>query len=168
MNSGSWYPSRAAAALGLCFFTGFAAAGEGALIPAAMVPAAGAGLGLAMRFENSPYRGGGMRNDLVPLYVYEGKRVFLEAYRFGLKLNETPDSRFDVFLGYRSRDSRTTAFRLAWLVWPIVVRASILAWAISIANRGGRCLAKCCTTRPADRTAPRSGPATATTWPSAI
>lgn len=61
----------------------------------------GAGLGLAMRFENSPYRGGGTRNDLVPLYVYEGKRVFLEAYRFGLKLDETPESRFNVFLGYR-------------------------------------------------------------------
>jgi len=53
-----------------------------------------------MRFENSPYVGGGTRNDLVPLYIYEGKRAFLEAYRFGLKLNETPDSRFDVFLGY--------------------------------------------------------------------
>ncbi len=61
----------------------------------------GAGLGAAMRFENSPYRGGGTRNDFVPLYVYEGKRVFLEAYRFGLKLDETLESRFDMFLGYR-------------------------------------------------------------------
>jgi len=61
----------------------------------------GAGLGLATRFESSPYRGGGTRNDLVPLYVYEGKRVFLEAYRVGVKLDQTPDSRFDVFVGYR-------------------------------------------------------------------
>jgi outer membrane protein len=61
----------------------------------------GAGLGVAVRFENSPYRGGGTRNDLVPLYMYEGKRVFLEAYRAGLKLVETTDSRFDVFVGYR-------------------------------------------------------------------
>ena len=61
----------------------------------------GAGLGLAMRFETSPYRGGGTRNDFVPIYVYEGKRVFLEAYRFGLKLNESPESRIDLFLGYR-------------------------------------------------------------------
>jgi outer membrane protein len=61
----------------------------------------GAGLGFAMRFERSPYRGGGARNDLVPLYLYEGKRVFLEAYRFGLKFSDTPASRFDLFLGYR-------------------------------------------------------------------
>lgn len=54
-----------------------------------------------MRFENSPYRGGGTRNDLVPIYMYEGKRAYLEAYRAGLKLDETPDSRFDVFIGYR-------------------------------------------------------------------
>jgi len=76
-----------------------------AVIPivAATVPVAtgGAGLGVATRFETSRYRGGGTRNDLVPLYVYEGKRVFLEAYRIGLKLDETPDSRFDAFVGYR-------------------------------------------------------------------
>ena len=42
-----------------------------------------------------------MRNDFVPIYVYEGERVFLEAYRIGLKLNEAPGSRLDVFLGYR-------------------------------------------------------------------
>lgn len=72
-------------------------------IVAAAIPAAtgSAGLGFAMRAENSIYRGAGTRNDLVPLYIYEGKRVFLEAYRVGLKLAETPDSRFDIFLGYR-------------------------------------------------------------------
>jgi outer membrane protein len=61
----------------------------------------GAGLGVGVRIENSPYRGGGTRFDLVPIYVYEGQRVFLEAYRFGLKLDEKPESRLDVFLGYR-------------------------------------------------------------------
>jgi outer membrane protein len=54
-----------------------------------------------MHFEHSPYRGGGTRHDFVPIYVYEGKRAFLEAYRAGLKLNETPDSRLDVFVAYR-------------------------------------------------------------------
>ncbi len=80
-----------------------AAAGDDPPILSRTIPAGGdgAGLGLAMRFEHSPYRGGGTRNDLVPLYVYEGKRVFLEAYRVGLKISETPDSRLDLFLGYR-------------------------------------------------------------------
>jgi len=63
--------------------------------------AGGAGLGLAMRFENSPYRGAGMRNDLLPIYVYEGRRVFLDTHRIGMKLNESPESRLDVFLAYR-------------------------------------------------------------------
>jgi outer membrane protein len=96
----------ATAAVGFCLsgFSGYGVAAE-AIPPivAATVPVetGGAGIGLATRFESSPYRGGGTRNDLVPLYVYEGKRVFLEAYRIGLKLNETPDSRFDVFVGYR-------------------------------------------------------------------
>jgi outer membrane protein len=61
----------------------------------------GAGLGLAMRIERSPYRGGGTRNDFVPLYMYEGKRLFLDGHRFGLKISESPESRFDVFVGYR-------------------------------------------------------------------
>ena len=107
MISGSGYPARAATALALCLSlaSGDTAAAEGDESPilAATMPekTGGAGLGVAVRFENSPYRGGGTRNDLVPLYMYEGKRVFLEAYRAGLKLVETTDSRFDVFVGYR-------------------------------------------------------------------
>jgi outer membrane protein len=61
----------------------------------------GAGLGLATRFEKSPYRGAGTRNDLVPIYMYEGNRLFLEAYRVGLKLKDEADSRLDLFVGYR-------------------------------------------------------------------
>lgn len=107
MIYGSVYPIWATATLALCLSLASggtaAAAGNDSPILAATVPegTGGAGLGLVMRFENSPYRGGGTRNDLVPIYMYEGKRVFLEAYRVGLKLNETPDSRFDVFVGYR-------------------------------------------------------------------
>lgn len=107
MISGIGFPARVTAvlALGLSIGAGqaLAAAVDDTPIVAATMPVAtgGAGLGLATRFERSPYRGGGTRNDFVPIYLYEGKRVFLEAYRVGLKLNETPDSRFDVFVGYR-------------------------------------------------------------------
>jgi len=106
MSSGSGYALQATAAAALCLslFSGYGMAAEAATpIVAKTLPVAtgGAGLGLAMRFENSPYRGGGTRHDFVPLYIYEGKRVFLEAYRVGLKLHETPESRFDVFAGYR-------------------------------------------------------------------
>ena len=107
MISGSGYAVGTTAALALCFSLFSActavAADNDAPIVAATPPerTTGAGLGFAMRFEGSPYRGGGTRNDLVPIYLYEGKRVFLEAYRFGLKFSDSPDSRFDVFLGYR-------------------------------------------------------------------
>src|ERR1035437_5669741 len=72
-------------------------------ILAATIPekTGGAGLGVTMRVENSPYRGGGTRYDLVPIYMYEGKHVFLESYRVGLKFNDTSDSRLDLFAGYR-------------------------------------------------------------------
>lgn len=101
------YPVRVAAilALYLSVLSGSAAAevANNSPILAGTLPAAtgGAGVGVAMRAENSPYLGGGTRNDLVPIYVYESKRAFLEAYRAGLKLKETPDLRLDVFVGYR-------------------------------------------------------------------
>ena len=106
MISGSPYLSQATVAAALCLslFSGYGIAAEAAApILAATMPVetGGAGMGLAEHFENSPYRGGGTRHDFVPIYVYEGKRVFLEAYRVGLKLNETPESRFDVFAAYR-------------------------------------------------------------------
>jgi MipA family protein len=61
----------------------------------------GAGLGLVTRFEQSPYRGAGTRNDLVPLYLYEGEKFYLHAYRLGWKFDDQPNSRFDVFLSHR-------------------------------------------------------------------
>lgn len=61
----------------------------------------GAGLGAALRVERSPYIGGGTRHDLVPLYLYEGKRVYLHAYRIGVHLDSTIRHRFDVFLAHR-------------------------------------------------------------------
>ncbi|MBU1645114.1 MAG: MipA/OmpV family protein [Gammaproteobacteria bacterium] len=92
-----------AAGLSLSPGLGFAATDDDSSAPAATVSAGGrgAGLGAALRSEASPYRGGGTRSDLVPVYVYEGKRVFLETYRAGVKLIDTPDARLDAFVGYR-------------------------------------------------------------------
>ncbi|MBC7648036.1 MAG: MipA/OmpV family protein, partial [Vitreoscilla sp.] len=64
-----------------------------------------AGLGAAVRTTASPYQGGGTRYDLVPLYLYEGNRLFLHANRAGIKLfNEgtaQDGQRFDVFVEQR-------------------------------------------------------------------
>src|SRR5258708_7471241 len=46
-----------------------------------------AGWGIATRFEQSPYRGDGVRIDLLPLYLYEGEYLYLHSYRAGLKLD---------------------------------------------------------------------------------
>ncbi len=84
----------------ISFGSQFAAATSDPLTGILSVPG-GAGLGLATRMERSPYRDGGTRNDLVPLYLYEGKYIYLHAYRVGLKLYESDDNRFDVFLAHR-------------------------------------------------------------------
>ena len=67
-----------------------------------------AGIGLATRIETSPYVGGGTRYDLLPLYLYEGERLFLHANRLGLKLLNEGDrikgstgQRLDVFVEQR-------------------------------------------------------------------
>ena len=45
-----------------------------------------AGLGLATQISSSPYKDGGIRYDLLPIYLYEGERLFLHANRAGVKL----------------------------------------------------------------------------------
>ena len=64
-----------------------------------------AGLGMATRAATSPYLGGGTRYDLVPLYLYEGDRLFLHANRAGVKLFNDGDrsagQRFDLFVEQR-------------------------------------------------------------------
>ena len=57
-------------------------------------------MGLLSRIERSPYRGIGSRQDLIPLYVYEGRRAYLRSYRVGLKLDAQP-WRLDFFLTRR-------------------------------------------------------------------
>jgi len=59
------------------------------------------GWGIATRFEQSPYRGGGVRSDLMPLYLYEGEHVYLHTYRAGLKLDFGSGKRAAVFLSRR-------------------------------------------------------------------
>ncbi len=61
----------------------------------------GAGLGFATRAESSPYRGGGTRFDLVPLYLYENEHVYLHAYKAGVKLHDSDDSHLDVYVAHR-------------------------------------------------------------------
>ncbi|MDO9404201.1 MAG: MipA/OmpV family protein [Polaromonas sp.] len=60
-----------------------------------------AGLGAVTRIEQSPYEGAGTRYDLLPLYLYEGDRVFLHANRGGLKLLQDDTQRVDVFVEQR-------------------------------------------------------------------
>jgi outer membrane protein len=64
-----------------------------------------AGLGFVTRIEASPYQGGGTRYDLLPLYLYEGERLFLHANRAGVKLMNNADSgngsRLDLFVEQR-------------------------------------------------------------------
>jgi outer membrane protein len=60
-----------------------------------------AGLGFVARVEESPYEGGGVRTDLLPLYLYEGERFYLSADRAGFKLIEEDAQRMDVYLARR-------------------------------------------------------------------
>jgi len=60
-----------------------------------------AGWGMVARFEQSPYRGGGVRIDLLPLYLYEGEHVYLHSNRAGLKLDFGSDKRVAAFLSHR-------------------------------------------------------------------
>lgn len=60
-----------------------------------------AGLGAIVRFEASPYREGGTRYDILPLYLFEGERLFLDANRAGVKLLKGGDQRLDLFAAQR-------------------------------------------------------------------
>src|SRR5438552_1697724 len=60
-----------------------------------------AGWGAVSRFEQSPYRGGGVRIDLLPLYLYEGEHVYLHTHRAGLKFDFRSDRRVAGFLSHR-------------------------------------------------------------------
>jgi outer membrane protein len=91
---------RAAAAIALGIVVNVAWANSDPLTDLVAEPG-GAGLGVAVRIERSPYVGGGTRSDLVPLYLYEGKHLYLHASRIGWHIDSSPKHRFDVFLAHR-------------------------------------------------------------------
>jgi outer membrane protein len=61
----------------------------------------GAGSGGAVRAERSPYLGGGVRYDYLPVNVYAGEHAYLHSDRVGLKLDLDAEQRVDVFLAHR-------------------------------------------------------------------
>lgn len=92
----------ASLALLLVWMVALPAGATGNPLEGMVSPPEGAGIGLAVRVEDSPYRGAGTRYDLLPLHLYEGEYFYLHAYRAGFKL-EAPDGavRFDAFLTHR-------------------------------------------------------------------
>jgi outer membrane protein len=65
-------------------------------------PGGSAAIGAALRFETSPYRGAGTRRDFLPLYIYEGNRLYLHSHSIGLRFGDVQtEPRFDVFLRRR-------------------------------------------------------------------
>lgn len=77
-----------------------AAAGSDPFLDALSEPES-VGIGLGSRLERSPYRGEGARGDILPIYLYEGRRLYLHAYRLGMKFEPAQNQRFDVFLSHR-------------------------------------------------------------------
>lgn len=67
-----------------------------------------AGLGLVAGIERSPYRDAGTRYDLLPLYLYEGQRLFLHANRVGVKLLNGSEQRLDLLVERRLEGFPTT------------------------------------------------------------
>ena len=61
----------------------------------------GVAVGAVPRIERSAYRGAGMRHDLVPIYLYEGDRVYLHSQSLGLKFGRSEAARSDIFLKHR-------------------------------------------------------------------
>jgi outer membrane protein len=60
-----------------------------------------AGLGAIQRLDRAPYKNANVSQDLVPLYMYEGERVYLHGTRAGLKFDERRDHSVELFLDYR-------------------------------------------------------------------
>ncbi len=57
--------------------------------------------GAIQRIVRAPYKDANYAYDLVPLYLYEGKQVFIHASRIGVKLAEKERYGFELFLDYR-------------------------------------------------------------------
>ena len=107
MSSFSFNP---ALSLSLCMLltAGFcspAMADDLGAFPATTTSPNSAGAGLALRLSASPYLGGSTRIDFMPLYSYDGERLFLQANRAGFKLldenNAQGGQRLHVFVEQR-------------------------------------------------------------------
>ncbi len=93
--------ARASRLLMLAAAFPMAAVAQNGLLGDLLVAPGSAGLGAMIRSERSPYEGAGVSQDLVPLYLYEGKRFFLHPTRAGLKLSDDGRHRADLFLDFR-------------------------------------------------------------------
>ncbi|OGA30325.1 MAG: hypothetical protein A3I01_19895 [Betaproteobacteria bacterium RIFCSPLOWO2_02_FULL_65_24] len=100
MPTGTCFLRRVATALLFSGWSAVAAASADPLIDV-LKEEGSAGLGMAWRMEQSPYRGAGTRFDLVPLYLYESDILYLHAYRVGFKFDDRPGRRLDLFLSHR-------------------------------------------------------------------
>lgn len=60
-----------------------------------------AGLGAIQRLDRLPYRDADTSQDLVPLYMYEGKNVYLHGSRVGLKTDDSKAHWVELFVDYR-------------------------------------------------------------------
>lgn len=85
--------------LALCVLSGATAAQEVARIPIIDAPPRTPGLGAGIRLNTSPYVGQADVNDLVPLYLYEGKYLYAHGTEFGLHAYR--DDTFTLDLGAR-------------------------------------------------------------------
>src|SRR5688572_3034335 len=84
----------------LCFFLADARPNSDPLTGVAAP--GGAGIGAVMRQERMPYRGATTQRDFLPLYLYEGERLYLHSHSIGLRFgNVGNEPRYDVFLRHR-------------------------------------------------------------------
>ena len=89
-----------AAAACLWLASGGAAASSDPLV-GLLASDGGAAVGVALGVTRSTYLDGGVRNDLVPLYLYENEHFYLHAYRIGFKFDRSRGDGFDLFLTHR-------------------------------------------------------------------
>lgn len=98
--------------LGACGAGSALAAGTDPFIDALAEPES-AGIGLGSRIERSPYLEEGTRGDLLPIHLYEGRRLYLHAYRLGMKFEPAQNQRIDVFLSHRFEGYTSAALQAA-------------------------------------------------------
>ncbi len=88
--------------LGAALSAALPARASGDVEPLGLLSAPGSvGFGAIVRSDPSPYVGGSTRADILPLYLYEGERIFLDANRAGVKLFNGSDQRIDLFATQR-------------------------------------------------------------------